>query len=257
MLDTGKVSYENHLGNVIEFGDETGIHLGDTELFDYTWNYSTALNSITSVSRGITEIPVKVVFDGNVPESRNRFFEAVEVDAINGVCGKLFVGGWWRRGMFVSCSRTEYYYADGVMIRDMKFVAEDGMWTHDITKFFSDGETRAAIVNEGFTASPVTIVALGPFDSLSVSIGDNNYDIAQSAEEGDRLIVDGLGKTITLHKKDGTEVNALSKREGRQVEGSGYYVFERMPPGYNEVTWRPKCDMYVTVHEQRSETRCR
>ena len=256
MLNVDDVSYTNHLGKTFSFGSETGVVLGATELFDYSWDFNAA-KSVYSTSRKARKVPVQVIFLGTVPKSRDSFYETVDVDAIEAASGTLTVDGWSLRGLFTASSRTEYRSDEGFMVRDMTFVAESDMWVRSITTSFDASQTRAAIVNEGFIPSPVTIEALGPLaDGFGVAIGECNYQVDDlSVPEGSRLVINGLDKTIAVVDSDGNAQNALGHRSGRQVKGSGYYSFEHIAPGYNEVTWHPTCGMYITVHELRSEPR--
>lgn len=238
-----KMRYVNHLGDVFEFGDKTGAYLSDyDELLCYEHPRKPKSANVT------------VLFDGTVPESRGRFFQITDIDALAEKEGELWIGDSYIKGYFSKVSNTPHY-GKGELTKDLVFKVKNPIWTRSVTKLYTKSQTKALIINEGFFDAPVTIEAFGAADGVSVSIGEQNYDVAQDIPEGSRLVIDGLAKTIELIGPDGDVENVLSKREGKQVRGSGYYVFESIPPGVFELTWRHGTKIRITIHEQTSELR--
>lgn len=257
MIDLGKTLYINHLGDKFEFGKDTGAFIDGSELFSYERSYEAAVNAYQTLSVKPKAANVIVMFDGTVKDSRRKFFEVVDVDAEAGVAGTIQYGEYKMRGMFVGSSNSSFAYGSGEMIRKMTFLTEKPIWQRDIVKLFTEDLTRAALINKSYRSSPVTIEAFGPVSSVLVSIGDNTYEIDESVPTGSKLVIDGLSKTAKIIAGDGTEINVLDSRVGPQVKGSGYYIFEEVPSGYNTVVWNPKCLLRITVHEQRLEVRRR
>lgn len=259
MLEKGKTLYTNHLGQTFEFGEETGAFIGESELFNYERSYSSSANAYQSLSVEPRAIPVYVLFNGDVPKSRSRFFDVVDADAEAGVAGWLRVGDYKMEGMFVASENLAFEYGYGEMMRKMTFLSDNPVWRRDMVKVFEASQTRAAIINESYRSAPVTIEVFGSpsTNTASVSIGDNVYEVDVAVPNGARLVIDGLEKTCTLIAADGTETNVLDKRAGKQVKGSGYYLFEEVASGHNVITSRTHSRLRITIHEQRLEVRFR
>lgn len=238
-----KMRYVNHRGDVFEFGENAGAYLCD---FEELLCYEHPIKP--------KDVNLTVAFDGTVPESRGRFFQIVEVDSLAGKDGELWFGDYFIKGRVIGGDTTLHYGA-GEMTKVVKFSMQKPIWTRSVTKLYKRTQTKALIINEGFFESPVMIEAFGAADGFSVSIGENNYDVAQSIPDGSRLVVDGLAKTVELVGSDGSVRNALSKREGKQVKDSGHYVFQKIPPGVSELTWRHSQRIRITIFEQASEPR--
>ena len=255
MLSLGRISYTNHLGDRFDFGESTGAYIDETDLFDYRRGYQAAVGAFKSLSFDARAYSVAIAFDGSVDGSRTKFFEVVDPDAETGEPGTLKVGDWEISGIFVASENKAFMYGEGEMLRKMTFLVERPVWQRNTVKLFKAEQTRAAIINESHRASPITIEVFGPATTVNVSIGALTYEVNAPVPDGGRLVIDGLAKTARVVDSNGRETNVLDKRVGEQVKGSGYYLFEPIPSGYGDVTWHPKNDLRVTVHEQRMEVR--
>ena len=143
MPSIGRIRFTNHLGDSIEFSDETGVLLGDSELFSYERKYS-------------------------------------------------------------------------------------------------------------YKSAPATIELWGAAEDATISIGGFTYQVYHEIPEGGKLVIDGFKKTAKVIDADGNETNVLDDRQGLQVKGSGYYLFEEVPRGHNEVTWNPHNKLRINIHEFKS-----
>lgn len=169
-----KMRYVNHRGDVFTFGEKAGAFLCD---FDELLSYE---HPIKPKDANLT-----VVFDGTVPESRGRFFQIVEVDSLAEKEGELWFDDCFIKGRVIAGGAT-LHYGQGEMTKAVKFSMQEPIWTRSVTKLYERTQTKALIINEGFFESPVMIEAFGEADGFSVSIGDNNYDVAQNIPEGSR-----------------------------------------------------------------------
>ena len=258
MLNTGKTLYKNHLGETFEFGDDTGVYIGESELFNYKRSYeSSSATPYQTISVKPKAMSVNVLFNGDVPKNRSKFFEVVDVDAEAGIPGTLRFGEYYMNGVFVESSNSAWQYGYGEMIRKMTFLSDNPIWQRDIVKVFDADDTRAAIINESYRPSPMTIEVFGSSQTTtaSVTIGGNVYEVNKAVPEGSVLVIDGIAKTATLIDSSGNETNVLDYRVGSQVKGSGEYLFEELPSGYNQITSRTHGRLRITVHEQRLEVK--
>jgi hypothetical protein len=258
MLDFGKALYTNHLGHTFEFGAETGAFLGNlAELFSYERVFEDSASAYQTIAVKPRAIPVTVSFNGDVPKSRSKFFEVIDLDAEAGQPGTLRVGDYKMEGIFVASASSSFEYGYGEMYREMTFLSDNPIWRRDVVKIFEADQTRAAIINESYRSSPVTIEVFGSAqtNTASVTIGGTIYEVNQSVPEGSTLVIDGLEKTAMLYDSEGNATNVLDKRVGEQVKGSGYYLFEEVPSGHNVITSRTHGRIRVTLHEQRLEVK--
>lgn len=254
MPSIGRIRYTNHLGETIEFSDDTGVLLGDSELFSYERKYSESENVYQSLEVKPRAFATSILFTGDVENARSRFYEVVDIDALAQVPGTLKIGDCYMEGMFINSSNS-HFEAKGEMIREMSFLAQKPIWRRDMVKLFDTNETKPAIINESFKSAPVTIELWGAADSATVAIGENTYQVYHEIPEGGRLVINGFNKTATVIAADGTETNVLDDRQGLQVKGSGYYLFEEIPKGWSEVTWNPHNKLRITIHETRMEVK--
>lgn len=254
MPSIGRIRFTNHLGDTIEFSDETGVLLGDSELFSYERKYSSSEIVYESLEVPPRSIPVDILFTGDVPNARSRFYEVVDMDALEKKPGTLKIGDCYMEGIFIDSSNRNFE-GKGEMIREMQFLAQKPIWRRDMVKLFDVSETKPAIINESFKSAPVTIELWGAAEDATIAIGDNTYQVYHAIPEGGRLVIDGFNKTATVIAADGTETNVLDDRQGLQVKGSSYYLFEEIPRGHSEVTWNPHNKLRITIHETRMEVK--
>lgn len=84
----------------------------------------------------------------------------------------------------------------------------------------------------------------------------NVYGVNATCEhEGDRIVVDplgrgGIGTSVYMVEADGSTSNLYDSRR-RGAEGSGSYIFERMPAGAITVAWPQSFGVDVVTIEER------
>lgn len=254
MPSIGRIRFTNHLGDSIEFSDETGVLLGDSELFSYERKYSSTENVYESLTVEPRSIPVNILFTGDVPNARSKFYEVVDLDALEKKPGTLKIGDCYMEGIFIDSSNRNFE-AKGEMIRKMQFLSQKPVWRRDMVKLFDVSETKPAIINESYKSAPATIELWGAAEDATISIGGFTYQVYHEIPEGGKLVIDGFKKTAKVIDADGNETNVLDDRQGLQVKGSGYYLFEEVPRGHNEVTWNPHNKLRITIHETRMEVK--
>ncbi len=90
-----------------------------------------------------------------------------------------------------------------------------------------------------------------------VRIAGNTYQVNVTVPDGGYLTVDPLrkssmaGDSVVLTGPYGEAQDVFSKRL-RGAEGSGSYIFQRVPPGSQQVTWPQSFGVDLTVIERRA-----
>ncbi|WP_139652777.1 hypothetical protein [Raoultibacter phocaeensis] len=120
--------------------------------------------------------------------------------------------------------------------------------------FALSGTGSRFVENPGFEPAPIRLTVYGPAKSPVVIIGGNRYEVNAEVKEGGRLVIDGTVKTINVEDAYGRTENVFSKRCGNQREGSGSYVFQKVDPGHQSVTWDGSFAFEVIVFERGSES---
>ena len=96
MLDVFK--YENHLGEVIQFG-ENGVFANSNDLRDYSWQYDSDKNKIENFRKGVVNKTIPIVIVAPTEEEgvevRNKIFEVFEKDVVAEIPGKIIIGEYY------------------------------------------------------------------------------------------------------------------------------------------------------------------
>lgn len=273
-----EVRYVNHRGETVDlFGG--GIYCDSGETADWEWSYQELNGGVASFYRPVREFPLTlIVVPGSEQrgfELRNRLFEVAEKDVLAKTPGALWIDGWYMRCYVRASKKDRYWYTGAAAGYEITVVSDDPVWTMEHTTSFSKGDTSGGlnfpfgfptnfgapstldnlIDNPGFSLFPVKIAVYGPASNPRIVIGGNRYEVECEVPAGGRLVIDGIGKTITLEDAYGRKDNAFSRRRGIQREGSGSYVFQRLSPGHQAVSWDGSFAWDATVYEQSSERR--
>ncbi|MDD7203190.1 MAG: hypothetical protein SOV20_08840 [Coriobacteriales bacterium] len=258
--DDGALWGNSLMGYDFDADDTTGLMTRGAESFDVTAEFA-------SVGKA------------------NAFVSQVYADAQDGHDGTLEVDGWQLTckvktaapetvmGGHARCSMTIYAKTPlWRRIRSHVLVPSSGTQTDETgldypTDYEFDysgvmASSATNIMSVG-TASLLRITFFGPCSSpyarVSVSSGGttttNVYGVDAEATSGERIVIDPLGiYTIggSVYKvgQYGERTNLFDKRR-RGVEGSGSYIFQRMPAGEMRVSWPQSFGVTVETIEER------
>lgn len=199
--------------------------------------------------------------------------------------GTLSVDGWER----VVSARTGSYdkLPGGDALVSLTLRSQDPLWRRITTRVLMPGsaETSAldgldyptdypfdyagasAVSSVGRIEHGATCIVratfFGPCEDPYVRVtsrGDedavtNLYGVGASAEAGERIVIDPLGRSViggSVYKVGayGERTNLYGSRR-RGTEGSGSYVFERLPPGAIEASWPQGYGVTLDLIEER------
>lgn len=267
-------TYATADGTTYEVGGGSGLLLVSSD--SQGWEFGAGGLGFTRKAR---DIIAELTAIGTDAMARcDRMLERCAADLEAGTPGTLTVGEWslacyLRRG-------TPKGLTSGWQGWDVDLYAPDPMWTRETTTSLLPGSGTAVSAETvdlphdypfdygASVAAGATLVVPGPLPcdlrvtfygyavSPYVRVAGNTYQVNVTVPEGARLTIDPTrkasmaGDAIRLVGRYGDVQDVFSKRL-RGAEGSGSYVFERVPPGDQAVTWPQAIGVDLTVIERR------
>ena len=273
MLD--KFIFENHLGQRFD-GLANGVYLNYCDLRDYMWEYETINNRISRFYRPVTSRNLPLVFYGETDkkaiEAKNRLLELAEADIEAMLPGKIYVGEYYTTGFITASTKKNYLISKRYGEFDLTFTSNDPAWFREQTYIFLPTEDAGEaligaaidypfeykydyavttktrqIVFDGVRHNRVKIRIYGEANNPTITIGNHIYTVNGMVRAGEKLLVDGVNKTITLTTTSGAKVNWFDRRSRES------YIFEPIPSGINDVRFNGTFGFDLTVIEERSE----
>lgn len=273
------IRYVNCRGESMDFGGGSdSLHYLEHGLRDWEWSYSTGAASgrVTSFSAGgPKEITFPVGIAAESPEEgielRNRLLLLGEPDVEALEPGTLEVpGGWSLRCWIIAGAPTSYWMDDRYAEFSLTLLAESPVWTREALTMFEPAGPESggvdfpfefsfdfqpesgaqAVSNEGMFPCEWLWRAYGPATNPYVRIGGDLHQVNADVPSGARLEVDSREHTVRVILADGTVQNAYADRV-RGGKGSGSYLFERIAPGDNDVTWDGTYAFDLVLYESR------
>lgn len=272
------LSYENAAGDTIDIGPRSIYRFGDCDLFDARWDYELVNDTVSSVKRSQRESTLTLYVDAPTEAAgvaaRNRLEEVLDSGVGNGALGCLRSGGWYTRCLCVAQNKDAWWFDGRYFEVECSLLRPDPVWTLEQARDYTIDRgaqtetlgkdhpfdyphdyTAQRIVKEftlaGRDASACRITIYGPAKSPYVRIGGNRYKVDVDVPQGGLLIIDGRDKAVELFDIDGNKTDAYGARQ-RGARGSGDYIFERISPGYNNVTWDNSFGFEIRAYIERS-----
>lgn len=272
------IEYVNHLGERVNlFGD--GIYCDSKGLDDWSLGYSTLGGRSFGFRRSqkTLNLSLKVITKSKEEgfRARNRLFEVAEKDIMAETPGRLIYDGWYVHCWLVESEKDMYWFTGKAAEYQIKALVDDPAWVkeHELSmskdgtgtglnfpynfpyNFAGSSKEASYINNPGIMGAPVRMTIYGPASNPRVIVGGNRYEVEVEVKGSGKLVIDGMGKTITLYDEYGNSSSVFSKRLGVQRQGSGSYVFQPVAPGENLVSWDRSFAFDIVLFERRSERR--
>lgn len=265
-----RLKYQNHLGEVIDFG-QNGIFVNTGTLHDYEWKTTTRGNRISAFSRNVQTRTLSIVIMCDTEEEginkRNKLFETFEKDILAVQHGKIIIGSYYFRCYVTKSTKSDYQKSKQYMSLKLTLSTDFPYWVKESKKSYGvaveiqDGldypcdypfdypldVTSSSLINTNFVATNFRLIIYGSCNSPSVSIGGHTYKVNCNVGANEYLTIDSTTKRIYTTKNDGTIVNNFSNRD------KASYIFEQIPPGANVVAWSGDFGFDVILCEERSE----
>ena len=264
------IKYQNHMGKSVDLSSN-GIVADPTDVLAWSLDVDDSYGTVRSVSRSVASRKLKVATYSMA--ARRRLYEvpAVDVDAMKP--GRLYVGEWYLMCYVTASSVSGWWYRDGVAAYDLDVTVVDPLWRkdvsyvlteryeggvgldfpHDFPHDFGYSNVITAVNNTGFRPADALIRVYGPAEWCVVTVAGNEYIVSESLEEGEYVTVDTYARTVEVTRLTGEVENAFQSVGGDYFEGSGSYIFERVPVGLSEVVWSGTSDLDITMVLTRDE----
>jgi phage-related protein len=269
-----QLKYKNHMNEVFEFGKD-GIFVDTSDLHDYEWNVTKKGNRISALDYTISKrkLPIIIICDTEEKgiAARNKLLEVVEKDVRALQHGQIIINDYYFRCFVTKSQKSEYLTTKRYMRLTLTLTSDFPFWVREETfifrkigedesgggqnldfnydhpfDFFS-GRGSKTLDNFGFVGTNFRMVIYGACHNPAVYVSGHLYQVNCDVGEGEYLTIDSVTKKIFLTAIDGTVTNAFNMRSRDS------YIFEKIPPGQNEVNWEGSFGIDFTLLEERSE----
>lgn len=264
------IRYQNHLGKSVDLSSN-GIVADPTDVLAWSLEVNDSYGTVRSIGRSVAARKMRVVTYSMAARKLLYEVPAADVDAMRP--GRLYVGDWYLVCYVTSSSVRGWWYGDGVSSYEVEVTVVDAQWRkdvqyvlterydggagldfpHDFPHDFGYSTTAFTVNNVGFKPADAVIRVYGPVDSCQVTVASNTYSVGVSLEVGEYVTIDTYERTVKVTRLTGDVEDAFPHVEGEYFEGSGSYIFERIPTGLNDVIWTGTSDLDLTVVLMRDE----
>lgn len=269
-----KFKYENHLGEVLEFGADS-LFANENDLRDFSWSVTSANDKISGFKKGIVTKTIPIIMKCKTSAEgvalRNRIFEVFEKDVLAKRHGRIIIGDYYLKCFVTDNTKSGYLIKNDLMHLGIKVQTDFPEWVKETTILFrpdstSEGEnafldfpfdfpfdfrnglSTGTLTNPAFVSSNFRIVIYGAVSSPVIFIGNHKYAANVDIATGEYLTIDSTEKTVVLTKNNGQKVNCFNLRD------KDSYVFEKIPSGQNAVTSTNEGISFdVVLLDERSE----
>lgn len=268
-----QLKYINYLNEVFEFGKD-GIFVDTNELHDFEWNVTKRDNRIGSLNAKITKkkLPVKIICETEEKgiQARNRLFEVAEKDALAMQYGKIVVGNYYMRCFVTKSKKKDYLTTRRYMKAELTITTDYPYWIKETTSIFRKlGEGGGGVkqldfpydhpfdymgeaanenlINTALTDTNFKMIIYGVCIDPAIYIAGHCYQVNCTVGAGEYLTIDSVTKKIFITDIKGQVINKFNERSRES------YIFQKIPPGNNNIAWEGSFGVDVVLLEERSE----
>ena len=264
--------YKNHVNEVFEFGKD-GIFVDMNDLHDYEWTVTKKGNRIAALDRSVSKrkLPVIIICDTEEKgiAARNKLMEVVEKDVLAMQHGRIIIGGYYFRCFVTKSQKKKYLTSKRWMEVTLTLTTDFPYWVKETTYTFRNvaeasggtnldfafdhpfdyfsGIGTKDLYNTDFVGTNFRMIIYGACSDPAVYVSGHLYQVNCDVAEGEYLTIDSVSKKITLTAIDGTVTNVFNLRN------KDSYIFKKIQPGSNTVTWDGDFGIDITLLEERSE----
>lgn len=267
-----RLTFKNHLNQMLEFGDGEGIFLNMNDLHSYKWNYTSKNNKISFFSRDIQEKKIPIVVyaksrnDGYAV--MNTLMEMADKDIIANIAGKIIIGDYYLECFVFESEKAKYDLEKGLFYATLTVVTDKPTWVKEITRSFEDASGGAGtgfdypydfpydftspnsireLNNTGFADSDFKLIIYGEITDPAIYIAGHKYALTGHIGSGEYAVIDSRDKSVVLMSGGGTQTNWFSHRDRND------YIFQKIPSGVSNVAWAGGYGFDVVLFDERSE----
>lgn len=265
------IFYRNSMGQVLNLVQEP-YRLQTADILDYDWNPYTESGYITDFTKSVVKKTATLTISGVTEEeycdAANLFYETVEKDILKMSPGRLYVGKQYMECYIASSKKSEWEYGINQMDNEIDIITDHPEWIQEtvynfaVSKVSSSDNKRYAyqyqhryangmnskeIYASHFSELNFLLRVYGPAVSPMVTIGGHPYLVNIVLEPEEYLEVDSRNGTVIKKMSTGQKVNAFSKRSFK------YDVFQKIPPGMQQVNWPGSFNFDLILYAERGE----
>lgn len=268
-------------------GDVQSVDLSDGRvtvgqgltLRENAWNYTLGSFNLTGVTRFACEATLTVsATKGSFFDKMSSIFDG-EMDTQTP--GTLVVDDSWSQHCYVPKTTTSAATSmpDQPSTQQWTVILLDGVWRRSLgVRSYSPTDSGATTTSQGLDlptdlafdlgatsstqrtisnnterASAFIMTIYGPVSSPQITIGDNVYELSGSIPSGGYARISSIDRTIMLVDADGDVANIFDWGVRGSGRGGGNYIFERIAPGDQEVSWPSSFTFDLELIEERSD----
>lgn len=264
--------YESSSGAVLGL-DGPSTFIGEAhEMRSREWSYTLGSRSLRSATRAAREVAIHAQFTD--PSEADLLCEVGDFDVATGAYGKLRCNGWEQRAAIVS--QTPTIIRRNFLEADLKIALLDGVWRlprrfsfvpgsdgggawldlpNDAPYDLAEPPAPTHIEVDGIMPMPAVIIVYGPANSPYVRIAGNTYEAKCNVPANGYLVIDPISEPRKAYVVDsqGNVTDVMSALVRGSGAGCGTYAFERVPPGFHEVSWPRTFGFDVVVYRERGD----
>lgn len=269
-----KLTYRNHLGEILEMGDGKGVFVNSHDLRDYKWNYNTIGDHIRSFNRrGVTNktLPIIIVAptESEALRLKNLLFTIAETDILSNVRGEILLDGYSYQCNIFGSKFSDWHHDKKLLTVSLSTVSDANVWTKELSSVVfsseeSDSEINSKKYNYGYSYGyrnpnfsqkfynnsgiplQFKITIDGECENPSISIGGHIYGVAVGVAKDEKLVINSIEQTVYKIGADGSKINCFDERE------TNSYIFEPIKQGESSVTWSGISSFTLTPIIERS-----
>lgn len=267
-----EIRYVNNRGDVLNlYGD--GIVCDPTGPIAWNLSPKEVNGKVASFQTGVTS--KKMTAATYSMEARERLYEVPSFDIADMSPGKLYVGEWYVFCYLTASELGSWWRTDGHATYELTVTVEDAHWRRDTEYSYTQipqeisgldfefdyehdygyAYQRMIVTNQNHLEADVLIRIYGETTAPTVRIGQNDYKLSSKLNPDDYVEISTYDKTVRIVRATGEVDNGFQDILGDYMEGSGSYVFQKIPSGSSEVSWDGSFDFDVIVSEMRYEPR--
>lgn len=275
-----RVKFTNHLGKSITFGaSESSLHYFANELRNYMNSFDEYNGKALNYRLEGKVVPFKVGIASDTDEEglalREELYVIANADIEAQKQGSLEICGYTLDCVIIGQSYSEYHHGDRWLESELSIRIDYPVWragvlhqfriateveAGDYLDFpfdypfdFTPRPKASTIENTSaqLNGSHFIMRIYGSCTNPYVQIAGNSYRVNVKVPAGGFLEIDSAKGTIEVVSMYGERQNAYSERQ-RGAEGSGSYIFQKIPSGSSPVSWSNSFNFDIELFDERS-----